>query len=130
MDRERFNRNTRNSKYKSYDSSTRGTYHPRRKYKNTFNYPMIAGAVVAVILILIIIIWLVSAVTGAVKPKKEKTAETTTTESVSVSELSKAVMIDNIVITGLSKVQAKDKIMKNYTWDMKAILEGKTEDNT
>ena len=129
MDREHLNKSTRNSKYRSNNSSSRGSYRPRRKYKNTFNYPMIAAAAAAVILILIIIIWVVSAVMGALKPKKEKTAETTT-ESVSVSELSKAVMIDNIVITGLSKVQAKETIMKNYAWDMKATLEGKTKDNT
>ena len=88
---------------------------------------MIAAAVASVIFILIIIIWIISAVMAAVKPKK---ITESTTASVSVSELSKAVMIDNIVITGLSKVQAKETIMKNYAWDMKATFEGKTEDNT
>ena len=56
MDREHLNKSTRNSKYRSNNSSSRGSYRPRRKYKNTFNYPMIAAAAAAVILILIIII--------------------------------------------------------------------------
>ena len=78
MVRERPNRSTRKSNYKSKNSSinssknssNRVKYHPRRKYKNTFNYPMIAAAVASVIFILIIIIWIISAVMAAVKPKK------------------------------------------------------------
>lgn len=67
MDREHFNKSTRNSKYRSNSSSSRGSYRPRRKYKNTFNYPMIAAAAAAVVLILIIIIWVVSAIMGGNK---------------------------------------------------------------
>lgn len=110
---------TSSSRYSRNDSS----YGRRKRIKNRLNYPMIAGAAVIGVLLISGTVWGVISLTS-----KGKTAVAVETTIASETELSKAVMVDNIVITGMSRAEAKETLMKNYTWEMKAVLSGAKQD--
>ena len=87
----------------------------RRRRKNTPNYALIA--VIGVILIIAII----SIVYGMKSSdKKETKTVATTAAEIEETELVKDVKVDGITITGMSRDAAKQEILKNYPWAMKA----------
>lgn len=101
----------------SAGSSRRGG----RRRKPAYDYTKIAiGGVLLIIVILCVV--LVAKTMG--KKKAEETSETTTTV-IAETELQKDVIVDGITITGMSINEAKDKILKQYPWNMKVIYEGK-----
>ena len=55
-------------------------------------------------------------------------SETTETSTVPETELQKEVTVDGVNITGMSREQAKEAILKNYPWEMKVVWEEETFD--
>lgn len=108
--------------HSGYSSSGR---RGRKRRRSSVNYRVIA--IVGVILILAI----TAVVYGMQHSKKTNTdaeslAEETTSEP--ETELEKQVVVDGIQITGMSRSQAREEILKKYHWDMKAVYGEETYD--
>lgn len=88
----------------------------RRKKQQAPDYKMIA--MIGVILILVI----AGAVFAIQYGKGKKDAVATTSES--ETELQKAVSVDGISITGMSKEVARTKLLEHYEWGMNVTYEG------
>lgn len=90
-----------------------------KKRKPQYDYKLIA--IVGVVLILVI--------TGAVfltrKFKSKPAVETSVEET--ETELQKDVTVDGITITGMSKADARTKILEHYAWGMKVTYDGAQE---
>lgn len=86
-----------------------------RKRKPQYDYKMIA--IIGVVLILVI-----TGVVFATKFfKKQDLPQIATTES--ETQLEKKVTVDGVSVTGLSKSQAKEEILKKYDWKMSVTYE-------
>ena len=79
------------------------------------------GGVILIIAI-VCIVFLVKGMTG-----KNNDAETETTTEAE-TELQKEVMVDGINITGMSREDAKEAILKDFTWGMKVSWEDQSYD--
>lgn len=98
--------------------SYRGTttsHHRRRRRRNTPNYGMIAAVGVVLMIVIAAIVYGINS--GKQREAIVTTEEETTTEP--ETELVKQVTVDGIVITGMSREEAKAEILKKYTWGMK-----------
>lgn len=74
-------------------------------------------AILGVVLILVItaaVFWV----------KQSKKAEPALESSTEETQLDKDVTVDGISITGLSREEAKQKLLKQYTWDMQVTCQG------
>lgn len=91
----------------------------KRRRKQSLDYKKIA--VIGVVLILVI-----TAVVFAVKYGKNRNETDVTTGETQV-EIQKDVSVDGISITGMSKEEAKSKILEHYQWGMKVTYEGAEE---
>lgn len=87
----------------------------KKKKRRTPNYRL--AAILGVVLILVI----TAAVLWA---KQSKKAEPVLEPSTEETQLDKDVTVDGITITGLSRNEAKQKLLKQYTWGMKVTCEG------
>lgn len=94
-----------------------------RRRKPDYDLKKIAvGGVVLIVMITCIVV-LVKGM-GAAAPKE--TEEETATEA--LIELQQEVMVDGIVITGMSKADARAAILKNYPWAMKIVYNDQSYD--
>jgi len=92
-----------------------------RRNKPDYDLKKIAvGGVVLIVMITCIVVLVRGMGAGA---SKETEAETTTE---AVIELQQEVMVDGIVITGMSKEDARAAILKNYPWAMKVTYNDQT----
>lgn len=97
-------------------AAQRARRNTKRRRKPTYDYKMIA--IVGVVLILVI-----TGVVYGAKHFKGKEAPDVTTEETE-SELQKEVSVDGVVITGLSREDAKEKLLAHYGWGMKVTYDG------
>ena len=88
-------------------------------YDSRYNYKMIAIIGVVLILVITAAVFL----TKHLKGKSEPVVET----SVEETELQKDVTVDGINITGMSREEARGKILEHFAWDMKVTYEGAGE---
>ncbi|MCI9282026.1 MAG: vanomycin resistance protein VanB [Lachnospiraceae bacterium] len=103
-------------------SSGSGINHRKRHRKSGPDFTKLAIGGVLLIAAITMIVFLVKGIGG--KPEEIET-ETETT-SVPETELQKEVMVDGINITGMSREDAKEAILKNYPWAMKVIWQEDT----
>ena len=89
----------------------------RRKPSPNYLWIAIAGAVLIVAIAIGVFLF---------KGNSDSKAEETSTTAQPETELQKEVMVGDIVITGLSREAAREKILEAYPWDMKVTLEGET----
>lgn len=94
-------------------SSHGGRHHKGRRGSSDFM--KLAGGGVLLIIAISIIVFLVKGI-GAKEPQEPETEPTTVVEE---TQLEKEVMVDGINITGLSREEARNAILKNYPWGMK-----------
>ncbi len=96
----------------------------RRKGRGGPEFFKIAAAGVVLIIAISIIVFLVKGIGAKTPEETELPTEETTTEP--ETELQKEVMVDGINITGMSREDAKNAILKNYPWGMKVTWEDDT----
>ncbi len=87
----------------------------KKHKKSGGEFKTIAMGGVLLIAAVATIVFLSKGITGGIS---ETESETETT-MVPTTELQKEVTVDNIPITGMSRNEARDAILKNYPWDMK-----------
>ncbi len=97
---------------RSYRSSSS---HRRRRRRNTPNYGIIAA--VGVVLMIVIAATVYGLKSGRQREAVVTTEETSATEP--ETQLVKEVTVDGITITGMSREEARQEILKKYTWGMK-----------
>lgn len=90
-----------------------------KKRKPQYDYKMIALIGVVLILVITAAVFL----TKHFKGKSEPAVET----SVEETELKKDVTVDGINITGMSREEARSKILEHFAWGMKVTYEGAEE---
>ena len=92
------------------------THHRRRRRRRSPNYGVIAAAGVALMIVI------AASVYGMNRGKRGEVGVTTQVEvsTEPETELVKEVMVDGITITGMSREEAKQEILKKYTWKMTA----------
>ena len=98
---------------RSYRNSS--SYHRRRR-RRTPNYGVIAA--VGVVLMIVIAATVYGLNSGRQREAVVTTEEETTTTEPE-TQLVKKVTVDGINITGMSREEAKQEILKKYTWGMK-----------
>ncbi len=99
-------------------ASSGGRRRNRRRRRSGGNFLKIAVGGVLLILAISCIVFLM----GKMKEQgegKESSPENMITTQESETELQKQVYVDGIDITGMSREQAREAILKNYPWDMK-----------
>lgn len=77
------------------------------------------------IALLILIICVMLAFNSCSKSKPAATGESQAESTEEETELLKEVTVDGIVITGMTREEAKKKIMEHYSWDMKVTYSDK-----
>ena len=98
-------------------SRRKSSYQPRRTSKKRRPQYDITKILLGIIIAVVAVIVVMAAVKFVGnKPEKPETEETTTTQA--ESELQKEVTVDGISITGLSREEAKEAILKQYKWGM------------
>ncbi len=109
-------------------SSSGSAYRSYRSYKRKPSPDYRIIAIIGVILILVIA---AAAFAMTQHPGKQAVKEDETTSGASAlettppeTELVKEVTVDDITITGMSREQAKEAILKNYPWRMTAVYDG------
>ncbi|MCI8269750.1 MAG: vanomycin resistance protein VanB [Lachnospiraceae bacterium] len=103
-------------------SSGSGTNHRKRHRKQGPDFTKLVIGGVLLIAAIALIVFLVKGMGG----KPEETEPETETTSVPETELQKEVMVDGINITGMSREDAREAILKNYPWAMKVIWQEDT----
>ena len=101
------------------------TYRSYRKKKPSPDYRIIAIIGVILILVIAAVAFAMTQNPGRSGIRGEEAGRTETTAAAEPeTELEKQVTVDNITITGMSREQAREAILKNYPWSMKAVYEG------
>ncbi|MGN0158155.1 MAG: VanW family protein [Brotaphodocola sp.] len=121
------NSSSRNSNYRSnysYGNRNSSTRHTGRKRKNR-NGGFMKLAIGGVVLIIAIAI-IVSLLKGMGGSGSKEASGADTTAAPPETELQKEVSVDGINITGMSREEAKEAILKNYPWAMTVVWEDKT----
>ncbi len=109
----------------SYSSGTTYRSYRNRRRKPSPDYRIIAIAGVILILVIAAAAFAMTQHPGKTPGREEETtAETETETTPPETELVKEVTVDNITITGMSREQAKEAILKNYPWRMTAVYNG------
>ena len=98
--------------YRSYSS---------RRRKKSPDFRIIA--IVGIILILVIAAVVFGMKGGGFAPQ-ESADESTTVPTEPETELQQEVTVDGVTITGMSREQAKEEILKKYPWAMKVSCQG------
>lgn len=106
---------TRSGRNVRPSTSQKARRNKKKKRRPAPNYR--SAAILGVVLILVI----TAAVFWA---KQSKKAEPVLEPSTEETQLDKDVTVDGITITGLSRNEAKQKLLKQYTWGMKVTCEG------
>ncbi len=105
--------------------SSASSYRSYRSYKRkpSPDYRIIAIAGVILILVIAAVAFAMTQHPGRSPVKEEdNTSQAAASEtSEPETELVKEVTVDNITITGMSREQAKEAILKNYPWKMTAV---------
>lgn len=96
----------------------------RRKSGYGYDYKKIAIGGVLLILAAACIVFLLKGIKGT-DETGESEAETVTAAEPE-TQLQKEVTVDGISITGMSKAEAREAVLKNYPWEMKITGNGET----
>ena len=109
-----------------YSSGTTYRSYRNRRRKPSPDYRIIAIIGVILILVIAAVAFAMTQNPGRSRVKEDETAsEAQTSETAEPeTELVKEVTVDDITITGMSREQAKEAILKNYPWRMTAVYEG------
>ncbi len=107
----------------SYGGSASYRRPGRRRRKRSPNYGLIA--IVGLLLMIVAVSVIYGMKYGKSQPGAAMAESPTETEA-QTTELEKEVMVDGIVITGLSMDAAKQEILKQYPWSMKAVYQDST----
>ena len=114
---------TSRSRSNAYSSPAPYRSYRRRRRKQSPDYRIIA--IIGVILILLIAAAAFAMTQNPGSSRKESESSSAAAEtSEPETDLVKEVTVDNIKITGMSRDQAKNEILKNYPWKMTAVYEG------
>ncbi|NBH32975.1 vanomycin resistance protein VanB [Clostridiaceae bacterium] len=108
-----------------YHSSSHGPDHGRRHRKPRNDYGKLALGGILLIAAIALIVFFIRGLGGG---DSDIESETTETSTVPETELQKEVTVDGVNITGMSREQAKEAILKNYPWEMKVVWEEETFD--
>lgn len=117
-----------NSKSRSTGSSRNTGYQYRNARKNqgrkkggsNYDFKKIAIGGVLLILTITCIVFLMKGMTEADMTKESETATTAEPET----QLQKEVTVDGVSITGMSKAEAREAVLKKYPWNMKVTNNG------
>lgn len=110
------------SNYTKHTSSPRRNGSGRRGGGSDLDFMKLAVGGVILIIAIVCIVFLVKGMTG--KPGEPETETTTEAET----ELQKEVTVDGINITGMSREEAKQAILKDFTWGMKVTWQDQSYD--
>ncbi len=99
-----------------------------RSYRSHRRKPSPDYRIIAIIGVILILVIAAAAFAMTQNPGVSRKEQDETSADVQTSEpetdLVKEVTVDNITITGMSRDQAKEAILKNYPWKMTAVYEG------
>lgn len=112
----------RESRYR-YQNVRRQSSKKRRK-RGGWDYQKIAMMGGAAIVVIISLIFTIKGIAGLFKGSGKEAEQTQALVETTEVPLEKNVFVDDIVITGMSKTEAKETLTKSYTWDLKARLNG------
>lgn len=115
-------RNTGNSRNSGYQYSNGRKRQGRKKGGSNYDFKKIAIGGVLLILVITCIVFLLKGMKGTDKNDESATEMTTEPET----QLQKEVTVDGISITGMSKAEAREAVLKNYPWSMKVTGNGET----
>lgn len=118
-------RSTSGSSRTGYQSSGTTYRSYRKKKKPSPDYRIIAIIGVILILVIAAVAFAMTQHPGRSGVREEETSQAMETSAEeSETELEKQVTVDHIPITGMSRDQAREAILKNYPWSMKAVYDG------
>jgi len=115
-------RNTGSTRSTGYQYSNARKNHGRRKGGSHYDFKKIAIGGVLLILAITCIVFLLKGMTGPDMIKEPETEVTSEPET----QLQKEVTVDGVSITGMSKAEAREAILKNYPWNMKVTRSGES----
>lgn len=116
------NRATNNSRSGHAGTRSGGSHRGSKKRKKNLPYQQIAIVGVFLILVITCVVWGAKAA-----GKKSETDESQTEETTAMiveTELQNEVMVDGVHITGMSREEAREAIMKQHSWNMKVMIDG------
>lgn len=116
----------RESRYRHQTIRRQGA--KKRRNRGGWDYRKIAIVCGVSLIVIISLIFTIKGIAGLFKGEKKEEQQTEALVETTEAPLEKNVFVDDIIITGMSKTEAKETLTKSYTWDLKARLNGSAEE--